>query len=299
MASSSDEAQQLDAPFLASFGLSGQQAKDLVPFLDGFDAGHLADVIWDAIMCIGFDDVAEGFGVFFSDDGQTQGSSLSLGGAVGRNSVFYWDTQGTMKLPGKAFLQVMELIAVHTLTNPPASVAAATGMEEVNAEQVMKEEASRSRLRIALRALLKKLKDSTTSSRSSLAHQCSSDSGFQDIDKTATFIQQAQCRWDHGLAGVRRSSLPAYLDGSVRRGFEGVLHGRPLPRMKGKESLNERVMAKIAAVKFLTPRRRLSSVAENESQSQDNEEDLLERNLNIAEEGNVHEEDNAMEPAAE
>ena len=295
MASSSDETQFPDAPIMTGFGLSKQQAKDLVPFLDGFDAGHLADVIWDAIMCVGFDDVAEGFGVFFSDDGQTQGLGVSLGGAVGRNSVFYWDTQGTMKLPRKAFLQVMELIAVHTLTTPPASVAE-TGVDE---EQVMKEEANRSRLRIALRALQKKLKDSTAPSHSSLTHQCSSDSGFQDIDNAGTFIQQAQCRWDRGRGGVRRSSLPAYMEGGVRRGLEGVLHGRPLPRMDRKGSLNERVLAKIAAVKYLTPKKKLSSVAESEPQPQDNVADILGRKLNIAEEGNVQEENAAMEPAVE
>ena len=276
MASPSNEA-QLREPLPSTFGLSSQQAKELLPFLDGFDAGQLADVMWDAIMGVGFDDVAEGFGVFFSSEGQ--GASAS--GAVGRDSVFYWDTQGAMKLPQKAFLQVMELIAVHTLTNPPAKEMK---LDEV---QVTKEEANRSRLRIALRALQKKLNDSTASFASSLAHQCSSGSGFQDTNNTATFIQQAQCRWDPGRGVTRRGSLPAYLDGNIRRGVEGVLQGRPLPREKRRGSLNERVLAKLAAVKILTPGRGLSSVSENEPELQHAVEEL---ELSTAEEGNVQEE---------
>ena len=287
MASSSGEGKFSVDSIPASFGLSGRQAKDLAPFLDGFDAGQLADVMWDAMMGVGFDDVAERFGLFFSGEARAEENSTSSIGSVGRNFVFYWDAQGTMKLPQKAFLQVMELVAIHTLSNPPASVAA-TGLE-VDEEQVMKEEANRSRLRIALRALQKKLKDSTVPFPSSLGDQCSSDSGFQDTANTGTFIQQAQCRWHPGREVGRRGSLPAYLDGNIRRGFEGVLHGRPLPKEKRRGSLNERVLAKLAAVKLLTPVRRLSSVFEDEPQAQHTGEDLLEGKLSITEEGSIRE----------
>ena len=286
MASSSKDVEPPVNNLLTSFGLSDQQTQELVPFLNGFDAGQLADVIWDAMTGVGFDDVVEGFGLFFSGDGlqAADENSVSLGGAVGRNSVFYWDTQGAMKLPQKAFLQVMELIAVHTLSNPPPASGAKTE-EEFDEMKIVKEEASRSRLRIALRVLQKKLKDSTVPFPSSLSHQCSSDSGFQDTSNTATLIQQAQCRWHPGRGAGRRSSLPVSLEGSVRRGFEGVLQGRPLPREKRRGSLNERVLAKLAAVKSLNPGRRLSSVTENEVQPQHAGEDLLERKLNSAEEG--------------
>ena len=287
MASSGNNVEPPVNPLLASFGLSDQQTQGLVPFLNGFDAGQLADVIWDALMGVGFDDVVEGFGLFFSGDGlQADADSVSLGGAVGRNSVFYWDTQGTMKLPQKAFLQVMELIAVHTLSNPPPpSASGAEAEEEFDEVKIVKEEANRSRLRIALRVLQKKLKDSTVPFPSSLSHQCSLDSGFQDTSNTATLIQQAQCRWHPGRGAGRRGSLPVSSEGSVRRGFEGVLQGRPLPREKRRGSLNERVLAKLAAVKSLNPGRRLSSVTEDELQPQHAGEDLLEWKLNSAEEG--------------
>lgn len=254
-----------------------------MPFLNGFDAGQLADVIWDAIMGVGFDDILEGFGLFFSGHGlQADENSVSLGGAVGRNSVFYWDMQGTMKLPQSEFLQVMELIAVHTLSNPPPA-SGAEAEEELDEVKIVKEEANRSRLRIALWVLQKKLKDSTVPLPSSLSHQCSLDSGFQDVSNTATLVQQAQCRWHPGRGAGRRGSLPASLEGSIRRGFERVLQGRPLPREKRRGSLNER--AKLAAVKSLNPGRRLSSVTEDGLQPQHAEEDLLERKLSSAEEG--------------
>ena len=254
MASSIDESPLLPtAPVLASFGITQQEMDALVPVLEGFGTGQIADVIWDAITDIGFDDVSEGVGVFFGrEEGEgnvQQDDSLT--------SVIFWDREGPMKLPKKAFLQILELIAVFALTSSKIVTDPSMSEEEREHEQ-MKEEMNRGRLRIAMMVLQKKI-SSNASFEGSLSYRYSVDSGFEDESNVAGLVQQAQCRWDHGVKRNRKNSL----EGKVRKGVEGALEGRPIPK-ENKGSFNERILAKVAAVKMFTPRRRRLSFTQSE-----------------------------------
>ena len=70
----------------------------------------------------------------------------------------------------------------------------------------MKEEMNRGRLRITLMVLQKKI-SSNASFEGSLSYRYSVDSGFEDESNVAGLVQQAQCRWDHGVK--RNKMMPS------------------------------------------------------------------------------------------
>ena len=247
MASSNAYEDTLQMPLstnLSSFGFSEQELVQLTSLMGDFNPGQLANVIWDALQGVGFDDVRKGLGVFF----ESENSQCSP-------TVLYWDSIGAMKLPKKAFLQILELIAIHTLTNSSRQMGATQNeLLQPRCEEGQAEiEAGRRRLILALKGLQEKI--ATFKEETSLNQRHFREGGFIDGEDEFAVLQQTQCRWEHGMeqssptfVRSRRGSLDSL---KVRKGVESVLDGRPLPKTLIRKPLNERILAKIKALNVI------------------------------------------------
>ena len=147
---------------------------------DPCQVDSLATVIWDSLSYIGINDVNNSFGIYFTKQATPE--------------VVLWEFDSSVKLPRRAFLEVLELAAEYTLE--------ATSNQDI------------SRLKRALKNLKQEIAH-LKSFGESLQYYYTTDDSFEDAQESIEAIEGTRFAWLEGLQDTSMDNVKTLSSGGL------------------------------------------------------------------------------------